>query len=92
VAIAALALGAGAARAQEREALPLGQAMGMSELPPQVRDTIDREARGRAVIGPISKRTVDGRTVYEAKLFHMSGHTQLDVAPDGRAISNKSVP
>ena len=59
----------------------------MSDVPPNVRDTINREAGG-AAITKVEKETKNGQTYYEADTMKNGKKWEIKVDESGRVISS----
>ena len=59
----------------------------MDELPPAVKQTVERETKG-AVVREIEREDEDGKAVYEVEYTKAGGKWELHVGANGKVLSN----
>jgi hypothetical protein len=91
IAVGTLALGglAGTAVAHEKEEGHAHQKVKMSDLPPPVRSTFQKESQG-GKIEELRSETRDGKTIYEGEVISNGKGTNLEVSQDGTVLERST--
>ena len=72
--------------AAENKVQELRERIKMSQLPPAVKATVEKESAG-AKVDEIEKETENGKTIYEVDIVKNGHATHLHVAEDGKVLS-----
>jgi len=65
------------------------QKLGLDQVPPAVKATFEKEAKGGA-IGDVVKETEKGKTFYEAQITKKGKDRNVSVREDGKVIKRES--